>query len=89
MSRATELIKERKKEGLVISAVNALATFGYYGAYTFSTLYVPQITSSPLANGLIFVNVSTVLSMMVLFGYLVIYYECKRSHGDEEMAMKG
>ncbi|XP_039130231.1 uncharacterized protein LOC120266656 [Dioscorea cayenensis subsp. rotundata] len=89
INRAAELIKERKKEGLVISMVNALATFGYYGTYTYSTLYVPQITYSPLANGLIFVNVSTVLSMMVLSGYIVFYYECKRSHGDEEMAMKG
>ncbi|KAJ0965676.1 hypothetical protein J5N97_026814 [Dioscorea zingiberensis] len=90
VSRATEMIKERKKEGLVISMVHAMSTIAYYGAYTFSTVYVPQITPSPLANGLIFVNGSSILSMMVLFGYTVFYYECKMGHGDQEgMELKG
>ncbi|XP_010911136.1 uncharacterized protein [Elaeis guineensis] len=89
IGRAMKLIKGKKKQAILISLLYYLLVGATYAVRRM------VVASSPLSTATLvvarFVNVAlfTALTLFALSAFVVFYYECKESHGEETIALAG
>lgn len=88
LGRASELIRGRRRLGFRVNFHLTLMTVIFFLAYNFVKSFLPPSEKMQLVDGLFTFYSSLMLTVFMLAVYVVFYYECKRSHG-EEVDMKG
>ncbi|MQL71345.1 hypothetical protein Taro_003656 [Colocasia esculenta] len=83
LGRASELIQGRRILGFRVNLIFMLMGVIWGGAYSFVNNLLPPSENMRLASQLIFLYANMLLIMFMLAAYVVLYYECKKSHGEE------
>lgn len=89
IGRAVDLIKGKKKQGTLITLLLAVLAFAIHEAHEMVLVSLPMSTAAQLVAGFVYVSLAVLLMLLDWSAFTVVYYECKRAHGEEAIAMAG